>query len=169
MVKKWKKWKFRTNMKKMWCHEKNEKKKKKKKSTERLFELICIEILPQKYFWNNIYKSGKMQIIQKNCHHYLHKNCRNVWLLELHVKLHGETLHCTVSMNPVIYIFLISIISIHFTNQITLNQSLAQRLKLIFKFISIKRQISIPVWAHLWDKGWRREDGKTFIRCYTTA
>ena len=164
MVKKWKKWKFRT-----WCHEKNEKKEKKEeKYWKTLSTNLCTNSTP-KVFLEQYLQKWQNADNTKNCHHYLHKNCRNVWLLELYVKLHGETLHCTVSMNPVIYIFLISIISIHFTNQITLNQSLTQRLKLIFKFISIKRQISIPVWAHLWDKGWRREDGKTFIRCYTTA
>ena len=54
-------------MKKMWCHEKNEKKKKKKKSTERLFELICIQILPQKVFleqysqkWQNADNTKKL-------------------------------------------------------------------------------------------------------------
>ena len=58
--------------------------------------------------------------------------------------------------------------SYNFTTQITLKQSLAQRLKLIFKFSSIKRQTNIPHWAHLGHKGWRK-DGKTFIRCYTIA
>ena len=46
--KKWKKKrKFLTNIKKLRCHGKKEKKeKKKKKSAERLFKLICIQILP---------------------------------------------------------------------------------------------------------------------------
>ena len=37
---------------------------------------------------------------------------------------------------------------LHFTNQITLKQSLAHTSSLIFKFSSIKRQIYIPVWTH---------------------
>ena len=57
---------------------------------------------------------------------------------------------------------------IHFTNQVTLKQSPAQRLKLILKFSSIKRQINIPLWTHLGHKDWRK-DGKTYIRCYTIA
>ena len=57
---------------------------------------------------------------------------------------------------------------LHFTNQITLKQSLAQKLKLIFKFSSIKKQISIPLWTHMAHKGWRK-DGKMFIRCYANA
>ena len=60
------------------------------------------------------------------------------------------------------------LIFIHFTNQITLRKSPTQRLKFTFKCCSIKRQINIPVWIHLGDKGWRK-DGKTFIRCWTIA
>ena len=60
------------------------------------------------------------------------------------------------------------LIFIYFTNQITLKQSLAQRLKLIFKFSSVKRQINIPRWTHLEHQGWRK-DGKSFTRCYTIA
>ena len=78
-------------------------------------------------------------------------------------------MHCVYEL---CYILIISIfnflIFIHFTNQITLKQSLAQRLKLIFKFSLIKRQKNIPLWTHLRHKGWR-EYGKTFIRCYTIA
>ena len=55
---------------------------------------------------------------------------------------------------------------IHFTNQITLIQNLAQRLKLILRFSSTKRQKNIPLWTHLRHTGWRK-NGKTFIRCYT--
>ena len=51
-------------------------------------------------------------------------------------------MHC---VNELYYILIISIfnflIFIHFTNEITLKQSLAQRLKLIFNFSLIKRQI----------------------------
>ena len=46
--------------------------------------------------------------------------------------------------------------------------SLAQKLKLIFKFSTIMGQINIPLWTHMGHKGWRK-DGKTFIRCYTIA
>ena len=56
----------------------------------------------------------------------------------------------------------------HFTNQITLKESLTQRLKLIFRFSSIKIHINIPLWTHLRHKDWRK-NGKTFIRCYNIA
>ena len=54
-----------------------------------------------------------------------------------------------------------------FYKQKTLKPSLAQNLKLIFKFSTIMRQINIPLWTHMGHKGWRK-DGKSFIRCYTT-
>ena len=77
--------------------------------------------------------------------------------------------HCVYEL---CYILIISIfnflIFIHFTNQITLKPSLAQKLKLIFKFNTIMGQINIPLWTHMGYKGWRK-DGKTFIRCYTIA
>ena len=77
--------------------------------------------------------------------------------------------HCVYEL---CYILIISIfnflIFIHFTNQITLKPSLAQKLKLIFKFSTIMGQINIPLWTHMGHKGWRK-DGKTFIRCYTIA
>ena len=77
-----------------------------------------------------------------------------------------------VSMNELCYILIILIfnflIFIHFTNQITLKPSLAQKLKLIFKFSTIMEQINVPLWTHMGHKGWRK-DGKTFIRCYTIA
>ena len=41
------------------------------------------------------------------------------------------------------------LIFIHFTNQITLKQSLAQTLNLIFKVSLIKRQINVPLWTHM--------------------
>ena len=51
-------------------------------------------------------------------------------------------MHC---VNDLRYILIISIfnflIFIHFTTPITLKESLAQKLKLVFKFSSIKRQI----------------------------
>ena len=75
-------------------------------------------------------------------------------------------------MNKLCYILIISIfnflIFIHFTNQITLKPSLAQKLKLIFKFSTIMEQINVPLWTHMGHKGWRK-NGKTFIRCYTIA
>ena len=40
--------------------------------------------------------------------------------------------------------------------------------KLIFKFSTIKEQISAPLWTHIGHKGWSM-DGKTFVRCYTFA
>ena len=78
-------------------------------------------------------------------------------------------MHC---VNELYYILIISIfnflIFIHFTNQITLKPSLAQKLKLIFKFSTIMEQINVPLWTHMGHKGWRK-DGKTFTRCYTIA
>ena len=54
------------------------------------------------------------------------------------------------SVSELWYIRIISIfnflIFIHFTNQITLKPSLAQKLKLIFKFSTIKGQINVPIW-----------------------
>ena len=43
------------------------------------------------------------------------------------------------------------------------------KLKLIFKFRTIMGQINIPLLTHMGHKGWRRKDGKTFIRCYAIA
>ena len=81
-------------------------------------------------------------------------------------KWRNSTVHC---VNELCYILIISIfnflIFIHFTNQITLKPSLAQKLKLIFKFSTIMGQINIPLWTHMGHKGWRK-DGKTFTRCY---
>ena len=57
---------------------------------------------------------------------------------------------------------------IHFTNQKALKQSLAQKLKLIFKFSLIRRHINIPLWTHMGHKGWRKDE-KTFLRCCTIA
>ena len=78
------------------------------------------------------------------------------------------TKHC---INELCYI-IISIsnlfIFIHFTNQKKLKPSLAQKLKHIFKFSTIMRQVNIPLWTHMGHKGWIK-DGKTFIRCYTIA
>ena len=75
-------------------------------------------------------------------------------------------------MNELCYILIISTFNflffIHFTNQITLKPSLAQKLKLMFKFSTIMGQINAPLWTHVGHKGWRK-DGKTFIRCYTIA
>ena len=75
-------------------------------------------------------------------------------------------MHC---INELCYILIISIsnflIFIHFTNWKTLKPSLAQNLKLIFKFNTIMGQINIPLWTHMRHKGWRK-DGKTFARCY---
>ena len=78
-------------------------------------------------------------------------------------------MHC---VNELCYILIISIfnflIFIHFTNQITLQPSLAQKIKRIFKFSTIKAQINVPLWTYMGYKGWRK-DGKTFLRCYTIA
>ena len=75
-------------------------------------------------------------------------------------------------VNELCYILIISIFNVfifkHFTNEITLKPSLAQNLKLIFRFSAIKGQINVPLWTHMAHKGWRK-DGKTFIRCYTIA
>ena len=70
------------------------------------------------------------------------------------------------------YIVIILIVNflifIHFTNHITLKQSLAQKLNLIFKFSSIMRLINIPLWNHMGQKRWTK-DQKSFARCYTIA
>ena len=75
-------------------------------------------------------------------------------------------------MNELCYTLIISIFSflifIHFTNQIALKPSLAQKFKLIFKFSTIKGQINAPLWSHIRHKGWKK-DGKTFVRYYTIA
>ena len=75
-------------------------------------------------------------------------------------------------MNEVCYILIISIfkflIFVYFTNQIALKPSLAQTLKLVFKFSTIKGQINAPFWTHMGHKG-RTMDRKTFIRYYTIA
>ena len=67
-----------------------------------------------------------------------------------------EKLNRALSMS-MCYILIISVFNfltfIHFTNQITSKQNLAQKLSLIFKFSSIKRQINIPLWAHAGHKG----------------
>ena len=75
-------------------------------------------------------------------------------------------------INELCYILIISIsnflIFIHFTNQKTLTPSLAQKLKLTFKFSTIMGQINIPLWTPMGHKGWWK-DGKTFKKCYTIA
>ena len=58
-------------------------------------------------------------------------------------------------LNELCYIQIISIfkflIFIHFTNQMTLKPSLAQKLKLIFKFRT--RENLVPLWTHMRHKG----------------
>ena len=80
-------------------------------------------------------------------------------------------------VNKLCYILIISItpmfifnflIFIHFTSQIILKPSLAQKLKLQFKFNTIKRQINPAFWTQMGHKRWRK-DGKTFIRCHAIA
>ena len=70
------------------------------------------------------------------------------------------------------YIVIILIVNflifIHFTNHITLKQSLAQKLNFIYKFSSIMRLINIPLWTHMGQKGWTKDE-KSFARCYTIA
>ena len=74
-------------------------------------------------------------------------------------KLYSASYHWIVSYTH----YFNFLIFIHFMNQMK-----SERLKLIFKFSSIKRQINIPLWTYLGNKGWRK-DGKTFARCYTIA
>ena len=63
-------------------------------------------------------------------------------------------MHCVYEL---CYILIISIfnllIFIHCTNQIILNPSLTQKLKLIFKFSNIMEQINVPLWTHMGHKG----------------
>ena len=82
------------------------------------------------------------------------------------------TLHC---INELCYILIISIsnflIFIHFTNQKTLKPSLAQKLKLIFKFSMIMGQINIPTMdphgAQKMRKGWKNVY-KVLYHCFKT-
>ena len=63
------------------------------------------------------------------------------------------------------------LIFMHFTNQITLQQSLTF-LNLIFKVSQTRGQINIPLWTHMGHKEWRH-DGKGVIPftgcCHTIA
>ena len=74
--------------------------------------------------------------------------------------------------NELCYILIISISNFFYLHTFykpkTLTPSLAQKLKLIFKFSRIMEQINIPLWTHMGHEGWRK-DGKIFIRCYTIA
>ena len=60
-------------------------------------------------------------------------------------------------VNELFYILIVSVVNflifIHFANQITLKPSLAQKLKLIFKFSTIKAHINAPLWTHMGHKG----------------
>ena len=53
-------------------------------------------------------------------------------------------------------------------NNIKIKPSTKVIFKLIFKFSTIKGQISAPLWTHMVHKGWKK-DGKTFARCYNFA
>ena len=55
-----------------------------------------------------------------------------------------------------------------FTNQITLKQSLAQKLNITFQLSFINWQINISLWTCMGHEGWRK-NGKPFIRCYIIA
>ena len=63
-------------------------------------------------------------------------------------------MHC---VSELCYILIISIfdflIFIHCTNQIILKPSLAQKLKLIFKFSTVMEQINVPLWTDMGHKG----------------
>ena len=63
-------------------------------------------------------------------------------------------MHC---INELRYILIISVsdflILIHFTNQKTLKPSLAQKLKLVFKFSTKTGQINVQLWTHMGHKG----------------
>ena len=68
-------------------------------------------------------------------------------------------MHCVYEL---CYILIISnfgfLIFIHCTNQITLKLSLAQKLKVIFKFSTIMEQINVSLWTHMGQmmkKGWK--------------
>ena len=62
-----------------------------------------------------------------------------------------------LSVNELCYVLIISVfnflIFIHFRNQMTLKPSLAQTLRLIFKFNTIIGQINVPLWTHIGHKG----------------
>ena len=57
------------------------------------------------------------------------------------------------------------LIFMHFTNQITLQQRLVEKLNLIFKFSQTKRQVNVSLWTHVGHKEWK-VDGKTFTIAY---
>ena len=79
------------------------------------------------------------------------------------------TVHC---FHELCHILTVSIFNFlifkHFTTQIILKPRLAQKLKLIFKFSTVKGQINAPLWMHMENKEWRKA-GKTFTRCCTVA
>ena len=57
-------------------------------------------------------------------------------------KLESVSMKC---VNELCYILIISIFFLNFAKQIILKPSLTQKLKLIFKFCTIKRQINVPL------------------------
>ena len=77
-------------------------------------------------------------------------------------------MHCVSELCYILIISIFNFIFIHFTKQITLKPSPAQKLNFIFKFSTIKGQINVHLWTNMGHKGWRK-DGQTSIRCYTFA
>ena len=78
-------------------------------------------------------------------------------------------MHCVYELCHILITSIFNfLIFMHFTNQITLKPSLAQKLKLIIKFSTKMGQINVPLWTNMGHEGWRK-DWKTFIRCYTIA
>ena len=59
-------------------------------------------------------------------------------------------MHCVYELRYILIISIFNFIFIHFTNQIILKQSLAQKLKLISKFSTIMEQIKFH-FGHTWD------------------
>ena len=57
-------------------------------------------------------------------------------------------MHCVNELFYILIQFKIFYL-LYFPNQITLKQSLAQKLSLIFKFSSIERQTYIPLWIRM--------------------
>ena len=127
---------------------------------------------------HNYSKNRHPHICCRNCH--LHMCCRNFLLhncnrnSHLHNsnrKIHQHTsnrkYHLKTCINATAVVTCIfTIESVSCIVQITLKPSLAQKLKLIFKFGTIMGQRNVPLWTHMGHKGWRKNE-RIFIRCYT--
>ena len=62
-------------------------------------------------------------------------------------------MHCVYELCYTLIISIVDFLILHCTNQITLKPSLAQKLKLVFKFSAIVEQINVPLWTRMGHKG----------------